>query len=229
MSAQRLEEVRDRVAAVAAEHGRRDASIRLIAVSKTFGAEAIQPLIDAGQRDFGENRVQEAARKWPALIADEPSIRLHLVGPLQSNKTADAVALFDVIHSIDREKIAAAIAAEIAKQGRSVELFAQVNTGEEAQKAGVPPQDAVAFVERCRSVHGLLIAGLTAIPPAAEPPGPHFALLAKLATEAGVSRLSMGMSNDFETAIAFGATDIRIGRGLFGERSTRPKVVQTVP
>lgn len=213
-----LADVRRRSAEAARAQGRNPSEVRLIAVAKTFEAEAIQPLIDAGQRDFGENRVQEAQRKWPPLKAAEPDIRLHLVGPLQSNKAADAVALFDAIHSIDRDKMAAAIAKEMAKQGRRLELFVQVNTGEEAQKAGIVPGEAAAFVDHCRAKHGLLITGLMAIPPVDEPPGPHFALLAKIAREARVSRLSMGMSEDFETAISFGATDIRVGRALFGDR-----------
>jgi pyridoxal phosphate enzyme (YggS family) len=217
-AADRLAEIQRRIATAEVAAGREPGSVRLIAVSKTFDSEAIRPLIAAGHRDFGENRVQEAQRKWPALKEETPDLRLHLIGPLQSNKTADAVALFDDIHSVDRDKIAGAIAAEMAKQGRSPELFVQVNTGGEAQKAGVAPEDAVAFVERCRQTHGLLIAGLMVIPPLAEAPGPHFALVAKIAREAGLNRLSMGMSGDFETAIAFGATDVRVGQALFGER-----------
>lgn len=213
-----LADIRRRIAEAANAHGRDPAEVRLVAIAKTFEAEDIQPLIDAGQRHFGENRVQEAQRKWPALIAATPDIRLHLVGPLQSNKAGDAVALFDVIHSVDRDKIAGAIATEMRRQNRKPELFVQVNTGEEQQKAGVLPGEAVAFVDHCRATHGLLIEGLMAIPPADEAPGPHFALLAKLAKTAGISRLSMGMSADFETAIAFGATDVRVGRALFGAR-----------
>lgn len=222
MSAQEtgIAAIRRRIATAAEEHNRSAADIRLIAVSKTFGPEAIQPLIEAGVRDFGENRVQEAAAKWPPLRAATPDLRLHLVGPLQSNKAGDAVALFDAIHSIDRDKIAAAVAKEMVRQSRQLQLYVQVNTGGEPQKAGVLPEAAVGFVERCRAEHGLLIAGLMAIPPIDEAPGPHFALLAKLAREAAVTRLSMGMSADFETAIAFGATDIRVGRALFGERPT---------
>ena len=221
-----LQDVRKRIAEAAAEHRRDPASIRLIAVSKTFDAEAIRPLIEAGQIDFGENRVQEAAGKWPPLLEARRELRLHLIGPLQSNKAGEAVGLFHAIHSIDRDKIAGAIAKEQAKQGRSLELYVQVNTGEEEQKAGIPPTEAAAFVERCRAVHGLLITGLTAIPPVDEAPGPHFALLAKVAKEASIPKLSMGMSNDFETAIAFGATDVRIGRALFGERPLVHEVVQ---
>ena len=200
--------------------GRQPGSVRLVAASKTFGRDAISPLLAAGQRDFGENRVQEAMAKWPALREVNPDVRLHLVGPLQSNKAADAVALFDSIHTIDRDKIAAAIGSEMVRQGRSLQLFVQVNTGGEAQKAGVPPADTLAFVDRCRDVHGLAISGLMTIPPVNESPGPHFALLAKLGRDSDVGRLSMGMTGDFETAIAFGATDVRIGRGLFGARPT---------
>jgi hypothetical protein len=195
--------------------------VRLIAVSKTFDVDAIRPLIAAGQRVFGENRVQEAQAKWPALTAGTPDIELHLIGPLQSNKARDAVALFDAIHTIDRDKIAGAIAAEIARLGRSPRLLVQVNTGAEPQKAGVLPEDTDAFVERCRSVHGLAIDGLMCIPPVEEAPAPHFALLAKIAARLGLPSLSMGMSSDFETAIAFGATDVRVGSAIFG---TRPPV-----
>jgi pyridoxal phosphate enzyme (YggS family) len=221
-AASRLDEIRRRIAAAEIEAERQPGSVRLIAVSKFFAADAVRPLIEAGQRDFGENRVQEAMAKWPTLKEEQPDIRLHLIGPLQSNKASDAVGLFDAIHSVDRDKIAGAIAGELDRQGRSVELLVQVNTGGEPQKAGVPPRDAAAFVERCRSEHGLLIAGLMAIPPIDEAPGPHFALLAKIAVEAGVERLSMGMSADFETAIAFGATDIRVGEALFGRRTAAP-------
>lgn len=217
-ASENLDTIRARIAAAAREQGREPNDIRLIAVSKTFDSEAIRALIDAGQRDFGENRVQEAAAKFPPLRAEFSNLHLHLVGPLQSNKAADAVALFDVIHSVDRDKIAASIAKETAKQGRTIRCYVQVNIGEEAQKAGVAPGETAAFVERCRSVHGLLIDGLMAIPPVDEPPGPFFALLAKLARESSVSGLSMGMSDDFETAVAFGSTDVRIGRALFGHR-----------
>jgi pyridoxal phosphate enzyme (YggS family) len=187
-------------------------------VSKTFGAEAIRPVIAAGQRAFGENRVQEAKAKWPALRAEFADIELHLIGPLQSNKAAEAVALFDAIHSIDRDKIAGAIAAEMTRQGRRLRLLVQVNTGAEPQKAGILPQEADAFVARCRMVHGLAIDGLMAIPPAGENPGPHFALLAEIARRLELPSLSMGMSGDFEKAIAFGATDVRVGSAIFGAR-----------
>ncbi len=188
-------------------------------VSKTFDAQAIRPALDAGQRVFGENRVQEARGKWPALREAWASIELHLIGPLQSNKAADAVALFDAIETVDREKIAAALASEIRKQGKSPKLYVQVNTGLEPQKAGIPPQEAVAFVERCRKEHGLVIEGLMCIPPAGENPGPHFALLEKLAREAHVEKLSMGMSGDYETAIGFGATSVRVGAAILGGRA----------
>lgn len=193
-------------------------SVQLAAVSKTFDAAEITPALEAGQRIFGENRVQEAEAKWPQLREKFSGIELHLIGPLQSNKAADAVALFDVIQTVDREKIAASLTGEIRKQNRAVKLFVQVNTGSEEQKAGIDPREAVAFVARCRDVHGLEIAGLMCIPPVDENPGPHFALLRKLAAEAGVSELSMGMSGDFETAIAFGATYVRVGSAIFGSR-----------
>ena len=213
-----LSAVLDRIAVAEAEAGRPGGSVQLVAVSKTFDAETIRPVIEAGHRVFGENRVQEAQGKWPSLKADFADIELHLIGPLQSNKTKEAIALFDVIQSIDREKIAREIAKEIKNQGRAPQLYIQVNTGLEPQKAGIDPREAVAFVERCRTEHGLSIDGLMCIPPFDENPGPHFALLEKLAREAGVGRLSMGMSGDFETAIAFGATDVRVGSAIFGHR-----------
>ncbi|MGE3307418.1 MAG: YggS family pyridoxal phosphate-dependent enzyme [Rhizobiaceae bacterium] len=213
-----LAAVRGAIAAAEAEAGRAAGSVELVAVSKTFEAEHIRPVIEAGQRVFGENRVQEAGAKWPALKRDFPDIELHLIGPLQSNKAKDAVALFDVVETVDREKIAAELAKEIARQGRAPKLYVQVNTGSEPQKAGIEPREAVAFVTRCREVHGLAIDGLMCIPPADENPGPHFALLSKLAREAGVAMLSMGMSSDFETAVAFGATSVRVGSAIFGSR-----------
>jgi pyridoxal phosphate enzyme (YggS family) len=193
-------------------------SATLVAVSKTFDAPDIRPVLEDGQRIFGENRVQEAMAKWPELKADFPDIELHLIGPLQSNKAADAIALFDVIQTVDREKIAAALATEMKRQGRNPRLFVQVNTGLEVQKAGIDPRETVAFVTRCRDVHGLSIEGLMCIPPFDENPGPHFALLKKLAKECGVEKLSMGMSGDYETAIAFGATHVRVGSAIFGVR-----------
>jgi PLP dependent protein len=213
-----LDAIRRRIAAAEAQAGRPAGAVTLVAVSKTYDADAIRPVIGAGQRVFGENRVQEAQAKWPGLKADWPDIELHLIGPLQSNKAKEAVALFDVIETIDRDKIAGAIATEMRAQGRKPRLYVQVNTGLEEQKAGIDPREAVAFVDRCRGVHGLEIEGLMAIPPADENPGPHFALLAKLAREAGVEKLSMGMSGDFETAVAFGATSVRVGSAIFGVR-----------
>lgn len=190
----------------------------LIAVSKTYDADVIRPTLEAGQRLYGENRVQEAQGKWPALRESFPDLELHLIGPLQSNKATDAVALFDAIQTIDREKIAKSIASEMKKQNKALKLFVQVNTGEEDQKAGIPPKEAVAFVERCRNHHGLEIEGLMCIPPFDENPGPHFALLRKLAREAGVEKLSMGMSADYETAIQFSASYVRVGSAIFGAR-----------
>jgi PLP dependent protein len=214
-----LAAVQARIAAAERATGRPVGSVRLIAVSKTFETDAIRPVIEAGQRAFGENRVQEARGKWPALRAASPGIELHLIGPLQSNKVKDAVALFDAIHTVDRDRIAEALAAEIVRQGRSLRLLVQVNTGAEPQKAGVLPGETDAFVGRCRDVHGLAIDGLMCIPPLDEAPAPHFALLAKIARRLGLASLSMGMSADFETAIAFGATDVRVGSAIFGERS----------
>jgi pyridoxal phosphate enzyme (YggS family) len=198
--------------------GRATGSVTLVAVSKTFDALAIRPVIEAGHRVFGENRVQEAEGKWPALKAEFPDIELHLIGPLQSNKAKQAVALFDVIETVDRDKIAAELAKEIARQDKSPGLYVQVNTGSEPQKAGIEPGETAAFVARCRDTHGLSIDGLMCIPPADENPGPHFALLDKLARQAGVEKLSMGMSGDYELAIAFGATSVRVGSAIFGNR-----------
>jgi pyridoxal phosphate enzyme (YggS family) len=187
-------------------------------VSKTFTAEAIQPVIDAGQRVFGENRVQEAKAKWPGLTATYPDIALHLIGPLQSNKAKEAVALFDVIHSVDRPSICEALAKEINSQNRTPELFVQLNTGEEPQKAGIAPAEADAFIARCRDNYGLQISGLMCIPPLNDAPAPHFALTAKIAARNGLTRLSMGMSADFATAIQLGATHVRVGSAIFGHR-----------
>src|ERR1044072_1790148 len=216
-----LARVRSEIAAACAEAKRDPASVTLIAVSKTFAADAIEPVIAAGQRVFGENRVQEAKAKWPALRAAHSGIELHLIGPLQSNKAKDAVALFDAIHSVDRASIAEPLAKEIARQNRHPALFVEVNTGEEPQKAGVLPQDADAFIKACRETHGLVIAGLMCIPPFEEAPAPHFALAAKIATRNGLSLLSMGMSTDFVTAIAFGATHVRVGTAIFGGRQKK--------
>jgi pyridoxal phosphate enzyme (YggS family) len=206
----------------ACKDARRDrASVTLIAVSKTFDADDIAPVIGEGQRVFGENRVQEAKGKWPALMAAHPGIALHLVGPLQSNKTKEAVALFDAIHSVDRPSLCEALAKEFARQPRRPELFVQINTGEEPQKAGIAPAEADDFLAQCRDTYGLTISGLMCIPPADEAPAPHFALTAKIAKRNGLAKLSMGMSADFATAIAFGATHVRVGSAIFG---TRPKL-----
>lgn len=215
---ERLAAVKSHIAAAEQKAGRAMGEVTLVAVSKTFGAQHIRPILAAGHRVFGENRVQEAQGKWPALRPEFPGVELHLIGPLQSNKAKEAVALFDVIETVDREKIAGTLAAEIKKQGRHPKLFVQVNTGLEEQKAGINPRECVAFVERCRSVHGLKIEGLMCIPPADENPGPHFALLEILAKQCGVAALSMGMSADYELAIALGATHVRVGSGVFGVR-----------
>ena len=213
-----LDDVRERLKAAAAMAGREASAVTLVAVSKTFGPEAITPVIAAGQRVFGENRVQEAKAKWPALKAAHPGLELHLVGPLQTNKVEEAVKLFDVIETIDREKLARAVAKEMARQGSRPRLFIQVNTGEEPQKAGVGPRETDALVELCRSELGLQIEGLMCVPPIDEEPALHFALLAKIAARNGLRELSMGMSSDFETAIAFGATHVRVGSAIFGHR-----------
>jgi pyridoxal phosphate enzyme (YggS family) len=190
----------------------------LVAVSKTYDADAIRPVLEAGHRVFGENRVQEAFGKWPGLRSDYPDLQLHLIGPLQSNKVREAVSLFDAIHSLDRPKLAHALKAEIEKSGKAPMLFIQVNTGEEPQKAGVAPQDAAAFVSLCRDELQLPVKGLMCIPPLDENPALHFALLQKLARANGLALLSMGMSGDFETAIKFGATHVRVGSAIFGAR-----------
>jgi hypothetical protein len=213
-----LREINGRIELAARGAGRDPAGVTLVAVSKTHEADAIMPVIEAGQRAFGENRVQEAKGKWPALRARFADLDLHLIGPLQSNKTREAVELFDAIHSIDRPKIAEAIAAEMGRQGRRLKLFVQVNTGEEPQKAGIGPRETAAFLRLCREELGLEIDGLMCIPPVDEEPSLHFALLAKLAAENGLAGLSMGMSDDFETAIALGATHVRVGSAIFGAR-----------
>ncbi len=208
------------IADAARRAGRDPASVKLIAVSKTVPEHAIEEAIRLGQRRFGENRVQEAKAKWPALKERHPDLELHLIGPLQSNKVRDAVELFDVIHSVDRPKIAAALAEEMKRAGKRPRLLVQVNTGEEPQKAGVLPGETDAFVARCRDEYGLMIDGLTCIPPFDEEPAMHFALLAKIAARLGLKELSMGMSGDFTKAIAFGATYVRIGTAIFGARDT---------
>ena len=213
-----LAAVKDKIAAAERAAGRAPGSVSLVAVSKTFDAPVIRPLLAAGHRVFGENRVQEAEGKWPGLKVEFPDIELHLIGPLQSNKARQAVALFDVIESIDRDKIAAEIAKEMARQERRLRLYTQVNVGLEAQKAGIDPAEAVAFTARCREVHRLAIEGLMCIPPLEDDPAPHFAMLAELGRQAGVAKLSMGMSADYETAIARGATSVRVGSAIFGAR-----------
>ena len=214
----RLSDIRRRIAAAAESAGRRPEDVTLVTITKTFAAEAISPVLEAGIRVFGENRVQEAAGKWPPLRQSWPDIELHLVGPLQTNKVADAVALFDCIETLDRPKLARALAAEFERQGRRPELFVQVNTGAEPQKAGVLPGDADRFIAECREAHGLAVSGLMAIPPLEDEPAMHFALLDKIARRNGLSKLSMGMSGDFETAIALGATHVRLGTAIFGDR-----------
>ena len=216
-AAERLANVQKAISIAATEAKREAGATTLIAVSKTFDAEAIQPVIDAGQRHFGENRVQEAQGKWPALKAATPDITLHLIGPLQSNKAKEAVALFDVIHTVDRPKIARAIADESQRQGRNPSVFIQVNTGAEPQKAGILPDELPELLTQVRDL-GLDCRGLMCIPPVDEAPAVHFALLAKLADERGLESLSMGMSGDYETAVQFGATHIRVGSAIFGAR-----------
>jgi pyridoxal phosphate enzyme (YggS family) len=214
-----LEHVRVEIARACRDAGRNPAEITLIAVSKTFGAEKIEPAIAAGQRVFGENRVQEAKAKWPSLLDKHAGVELHLVGPLQSNKAKEAVALFDAIHSVDRASLCEALAKETGKQQRQPVLFVEINTGAEPQKAGIAPQAADAFLQKCRDEFGLKISGLMCIPPFDEAPGPHFALTAKIAKRNGLKLLSMGMSADFAAAIALGATHVRIGTAIFGERT----------
>jgi pyridoxal phosphate enzyme (YggS family) len=213
----RYTDIVTRMDAAAAEAQRPDRA-SLVVVTKTFGTDDILPVLEAGHRIFGENRVQEAQSKWPELKSRFPDIELHLIGPLQSNKAADAVALFDVIETVDREKIARALKAEMDRQGRTPRLYVQVNTGLEPQKAGIAPDDVADFVVFCRRDLGLAIEGLMCIPPAEENPGPHFALLGKLARASGLAKLSMGMSGDFDTAVAFGATSVRVGSAIFGSR-----------
>jgi PLP dependent protein len=213
-----LSTVEQEIARACTEARRDRASVTLIAVSKTFDAAAISPIIDAGQRVFGENRVQEAKAKWPGLMSDHSGIALHLIGPLQSNKAREAVALFDAIHSVDRASICEALAKEINSQKKRPELFVQLNTGEEPQKAGVAPGEADAFIAGCREKYGLVISGLMCIPPVNEAPAPHFALTAKIAARNGLKNLSMGMSADFAIAIQMGATHVRVGSAIFGHR-----------
>ena len=218
VAASNLAAINDRIAKAQARFGPPADAVTLVAVSKTFPAETIAPFLEAGQRVFGENRVQEAKDKWPDLRVRFTDVELHLIGPLQTNKAREAVALFDVIETVDREKLASMLAAEMQRAGRKLPCFVQVNIGLEEQKAGIAPNDTIAFVERCRTVHGLDIVGLTCIPPDGVSPGPYFAHLATLGRAAGVTRLSMGMSGDFEVGIAMGATHVRVGSALFGHR-----------
>lgn len=217
----RLQGVQQALAKAAELANRNPSDVTLIAVSKTFATEDIRPAIEAGQRIFGENRVQESQNKWPELKQEYPDIELHLIGPLQSNKTKEAVALFDVIHTVDRKKIADSISSEMQKQGRTLRLFVQINTGEEPQKAGVHPQEADAFIGYCQNDLQLQLEGLMCIPPADDHPGPHFALLAKIAERNGLFGLSMGMSADFEDAIMLGASHVRVGSAIFGTRPAK--------
>ena len=217
--ADRLHALTDTIAAAARAAGRDPAEIQLVAVSKTHPSERIEEAIGAGQRAFGENRVQEAQAKFPALKAGWPDLKLHLIGPLQTNKARDAVRLFDVIESLDRPRLAEALAGAIAKEGRRPDCYVQVNTGEEPQKAGIAPAEADRFISESRERWGLPVTGLMCIPPAEEEPALHFALLREIARRNGLARLSMGMSGDFETAIRFGATELRIGTAIFGERA----------
>jgi len=215
---ERLETIRARIERAHQRFGPPPDRVELVAVSKTFDAAAIRPFLDAGQRVFGENRVQEAKEKWPELRSSYDGIELHLIGPLQTNKAREAVALFDVIQTVDRDKLAGILAEEMKRAGRRLPVFVQVNIGLEEQKAGIAPSDAAAFVGRCKDLHGLDVIGLMCIPPEGDPAGPYFAHLASLARDAGVEKLSMGMSSDFETAIAMGATHVRVGSALFGHR-----------
>jgi len=218
-----LMSVRTEIARACKDAGRDPASVTLIAVSKTFPPEAIEPVLAAGQRVFGENRVQEAKGKWPPLMEKYPGVELHLIGPLQSNKAKEAVTLFGAIHAVDRASLCEALAKEIDKAGntpsfKAPALFVQINTGSEPQKAGVLPQDADAFIKACSATYGLTIAGLMCIPPVDDAPGPHFALTVKIAQRNGLKLLSMGMSADFADAIALGATHVRVGSAIFGTR-----------
>ena len=216
-----LRDVRARVDAAAQAAGRAAGEVALIAVAKTHPADAVVAALAGGQILFGENRVQEAQGKYPALRDRHPALRLHLIGPLQTNKVKDAVALFDAIESVDREKLARALAAEMARQNRRPLLFVQVNIGEESQKAGIAPRDADAFVRLCREELGLVIAGLMCIPPAERKPAPYFALLREIARRNALAELSMGMSGDYETAIRLGATSVRVGTAIFGTREAK--------
>ena len=210
--------IKERVWRAAQAAGREPAAVKLVAVTKTFDAADIRPVLRQGHVCFGENRVQEAMAKWPALREEFPAIELHLIGPLQTNKVREAVSLFDCIETVDRPKLAAALSAEMKRQGRAVKLLMQVNTGLEEQKAGVAPASAEKFLEQCQRESGLAISGLMCIPPFDEDPLPHFEMLADLRKRLGLAELSMGMSGDFETAISAGATMVRVGTAIFGHR-----------
>ena len=226
--AEGLADVRARISRACRDNARKEGDVELVCVSKNFGADAIRPVLAAGQRVFGENRVQEAGEKWPELRRQAADIRLHLIGPLQSNKAADAVALFDVIETVDRPKIASAIAQTMRASGKAPQLFVQVNTGEERQKAGIAPSELGALLNYCRLDLGLRIDGLMCIPPVDQLVSPHFALLRRLAAEFGLSKLSMGMSGDFELAIQLGATHVRVGSAIFGARRGREKLPTSI-
>lgn len=213
-----LSAVRADIARAEKDHGRIAGSVNLVAVSKTMPMDRIRPALTTGQRVFGENRVQEGKEKWPGLRAEFAGVELHLIGPLQTNKVKEAVALFDVIETLDRERLAAELAKEIRKAGRAPKLYVQVNTGAEEQKAGILPGDADQFIALCRETHGLVIDGLMCIPPVDQPPSPHFALLGEIARRNGISTLSMGMSADYDAAIQLGATHVRVGSAIFGAR-----------
>ncbi len=213
-----LARIQHRIAEATARANRPAGSVRLVAVSKTHPAEAVQQALAAGQVLFGENRVQEAEGKFPALRAGHPAMRLHLIGALQTNKARDAVALADVVESLDRPRLATALAEAMQKEGRRPDVLVQVNTGDESQKAGIPRAEADAFIRACREQHGLPVQGLMCIPPVAGDPRPHFLYLAELAAKHGLAVLSMGMSGDFEAAIACGATHVRVGSAIFGAR-----------
>lgn len=213
-----LARVKAEIARAEKDHGRKAASVTLVAVSKTMPATRIRSALVAGHRVFGENRVQEGKEKWPGLRAEFPGIELHLIGPLQTNKVKEAVGLFDVIETLDREKLAVELAKEIGRTGRAPKLYVQVNTGAEPQKAGILPGEADDFIRLCRESHGLIVSGLMCIPPAGEPPSPHFALLAEIARRNGIAALSMGMSTDYDPAIQLGATHVRVGSAIFGAR-----------
>ncbi|CAO3372116.1 YggS family pyridoxal phosphate-dependent enzyme [Azospirillum argentinense] len=216
----RLETVRRAIQDGCAAGGRAPGAVTLVAVSKTHPVEAVEEALAAGQRVFGENRVQEAKAKFPALRERFPDLELHLIGPLQTNKVKDAVALFDVIQTVDRPKLAEALAEEMARSGRRPRCLIEVNTGEEPQKAGIPPAELDAFLAACRDTWNLPVSGLMCIPPVDEEPAMHFALLADMARRAGLPEVSMGMSGDYETAIRFGATHVRVGTAIFGARPT---------